>query len=377
MPDRDRQPRIPELDGLRGAAIFLVLLYHYGFLTPAAGSGVLAGVQSAFAIGWAGVDLFFVLSGFLIGGILLDSRESPRYFSTFYLRRFFRIIPLYYAWIGIYFVLTLSPLYLPFVSMGAAPEKWRTVPVYLFFVQNFTKNLHSPLGTSWLSQLWSLAVEEQFYLLMPLAVRFLPRRWLVALLFVAIFGAPIARLIVFKLSASHAAQYMLTPCRADALSMGVLLAVVWRNASWKALILDRRAVLLALTAVLGAGVLLLDYKDASPYSFGMTVYGLSIIDVFFACLLSTVLFFPDGLAGAACRWPVLREIGRVSYCMYVIHDFVNFATHQLVRHTRPDIVTPQGAATTLLAMAATYGIARLSWVFFEGPLLKRGHRYEY
>src|SRR5580700_8324906 len=103
MSDRIPPGRILELDGLRGIAILIVMVGHY-FAVPGAGiTSFLDGYW--FRLGWTGVDLFFVISGFLIGGILLDVRDSPRYFKTFYIRRFFRIIPLYYAWIGIYVLL--------------------------------------------------------------------------------------------------------------------------------------------------------------------------------------------------------------------------------------------------------------------------------
>src|SRR5712691_6831706 len=118
--------RIPELDGLRGIAIFLVLGAH--FINVTNGPRLAAYFQDLFLLGWAGVDLFFVLSGFLIGGILLDVRASPLYFRTFYARRFYRIIPLYYLWIGAYFLLILTPFRgLPELSSGN-PEKWRAVP---------------------------------------------------------------------------------------------------------------------------------------------------------------------------------------------------------------------------------------------------------
>ena len=230
MRERTARERIPELDGLRGAAILLVLFYHYGYLTPHGKAGTfLDGLQGSFGMGWAGVDLFFVLSGFLIGGILLDSRTSPRFFRTFYARRFFRIIPLYYIWIGLYFVLTLSALSVFLKPLGGGREQPNIVPIYMFFLQNMTKNLHSNFGTAWLAHLWSLAVEEQFYLFAPLAVCFVSRKRLVPLLLIAILGAPIARIVVFKISTTHSIQYMLTACRADGLSLGVLLATGWRD----------------------------------------------------------------------------------------------------------------------------------------------------
>jgi peptidoglycan/LPS O-acetylase OafA/YrhL len=378
MPDHIPQGRIPELDGLRGGAIVLVLFYHYVYLARLAEPGtILARLQSSFGLGWAGVDLFFVLSGFLIGGILLDSRTSRRYFKTFYARRFFRIVPLYYFWIGAYFVLTLSPLSASLKSLGGVREQFSILPIYMLFAQNMTRNLHSNFGTAWLASLWSLAVEEQFYLLMPLAVRFLPRQRLIPLLLVAIFGAPAARILVYKFSTAHSIQYMLAPCRADALSFGVLLAVGWRDNFWKTLALNHRRILFGATLLLLFGVVYLAYADPSPYSFTMTVWGFSTIDLFFSCLLVTILSVPQGFAGGICRWSLLTELGRVSYCIYVIHEAVNLLCHFFLLHDLPKILTWQGVATTFLAVLLTYGIAKLSWTFLENPLLRRGHEYKY
>lgn len=379
MSEHIPQRRIRELDGLRGAAIVLVLLYHYGYLTPrGASASFLTGLQKSFGIGWAGVDLFFVLSGFLIGGILLDARGSESYFSTFYARRFFRIMPLYYLWIGIYFVLTLTVVRVYLAPLGTVSERWSSIPIYLFFVQNMTKNLHSNLGTAWLAHLWSLAVEEQFYLLMPLAVRFLPRRRLVPLLLAAILGAPVARIVVFKyLSKAHAIQYMLTPCRADALAMGVLLAVFWRDDRWTTWLSSRRALLTSVTLSLAAVVAYLAFYDPSPYSFVMTTWGFSAIDLFFSCLLVIALLVPEGVFGAVCRLAFLAELGRLSYCMYITHEVVNLLCHSFLRGDIPRITSWQSAGVTLLSALATYGIAKVSWAYFENPLLQRGRAYRY
>jgi peptidoglycan/LPS O-acetylase OafA/YrhL len=378
MPDRVSRGRIPELDGLRGAAIVFVLFYHYGYLTNPAESGTfLAGLQRSFGMGWAGVDLFFVLSGFLIGGILLESRDSPSYFKTFYARRFFRIIPLYYFWIALYFVLTLSALSVFLKAVGGAREQWTIVPIYMFFAQNMTRNLHSVFGTAWLAHLWSLAVEEQFYLFMPLAVRFLPRKKLVPVLVAAILAASIARIVVFKISTAHAMQYMLAPCRADGLSMGVLLAIMWRDDAWKTWVLNRQKLLFGVTLLLFLGVVYLAYTDASPYSFRMTAWGFLTIDLFFSCLIMTVLLVPRGFAGGIFRSSLLMEFGKVSYCIYIIHQVVNLLCHFFLLHETPTILTWQGAATTLFSLFATYGIAKISWNWLENPLLRRGHEFKY
>lgn len=102
----EKSVRIPELDGVRGLAILLVIFYHYTngeALTRA--NGLAYYVERSASFGWSGVNLFFVLSGFLIGGILMDARGSRSFFRTFYIRRFFRIIPIYYLWIWLYIVL--------------------------------------------------------------------------------------------------------------------------------------------------------------------------------------------------------------------------------------------------------------------------------
>src|ERR1700746_660274 len=170
-PIPDWSVRIPALDGLRGTAILLVLLRHAIFgVTSVQGieahSRFASFVIACGQLSWSGVDLFFVLSGFLIGGILLDVRASPNYFKTFYIRRIFRIVPLYYPWL-------FCLIGLLFFS-GSAFQKqsahlgidWRTWGHFLF-LQNLWTNHYSTLADWWLGVTWSLAIEEQFYLAAP------------------------------------------------------------------------------------------------------------------------------------------------------------------------------------------------------------------
>src|SRR5882762_3305144 len=135
--------RILALDGLRGAAILLVVVWHYFYFYPDPNhhpTGLLPKLYVYFerciAVGWSGVDLFFVLSGFLIGGILLDVRTSPSYFGTFYLRRFFRIIPVYYAWIALYILLLLGFAFAKHVDSLGEPKIWYEVGAQFVFFQN-------------------------------------------------------------------------------------------------------------------------------------------------------------------------------------------------------------------------------------------------
>jgi peptidoglycan/LPS O-acetylase OafA/YrhL len=168
--------RRPELDGIRGAAILLVLIWHY-LVVPSMNSSnhwlrliARLGLET-----WSGVDLFFVLSGFLIGGILIDAKGSGNFFSTFYIRRIFRILPIYIA------LCASFPLWkLLFERLGICLS---TMPWYVYaaFAENFWLMHHD--WNVWLSQAWSLAVEEQFYLTLPLLIWLIPTRhvWKVAL----------------------------------------------------------------------------------------------------------------------------------------------------------------------------------------------------
>ena len=373
------QARIPELDGLRGLAILLVLLYHYVTLSGGAAPGTpLYAFQQCFAIGWAGVDLFFVLSGFLIGGILLESRESPLYYQTFYARRFFRIIPLYGLWVAMFFVLVL----LSFPGFPALiadnPEQWSDARFYFSFLQNSFKIPHGTFGTAWLGALWSLAVEEQFYLVMPLAVRLVSRRRLVHLLCLTIAMAPVLRMAVRAYVPQHgAAAYVLTACRADALAIGVLLACVLRDAQWRSRLLRCAKLAYAVFPLflIGGGYIVLAHL--SQYSSAMSLWGFSFLGIFFVSLLALAVVHPQGSWAWFCRWPFLAQLGRVSYCVYVIHETVNLLVHLLTRGAVPAFNSVPSIAVTLLAAVLTFAIAQLSWKFFEYPLLRKGYGFKY
>jgi len=185
----DRPRRIPELDGLRGMAIGLVVLYHY-VKNAVVGTGFWYSLGLApLRLAWSGVDLFFVLSGFLIGGILLEAKNTDGYFRAFYGRRFFRIFPLYYIWLIPFGIgLATAPPFLQGMFNLHLPL-WS----YLLFLQNFLMVAQGTFGAQWLFVTWSLAVEEQFYLILPLLIRKLELKQLQCVALLAIVGAPLVR----------------------------------------------------------------------------------------------------------------------------------------------------------------------------------------
>lgn len=372
--------RLLQLDGLRGIAILLVVLYHYVSLgTPAAQNGIVTYLQAAFQMGWSGVDLFFVLSGFLIGGVLLDAKVSNRYFKTFYLRRIHRIFPIYYVWIGIYFLVSFTSLVHWAGSVGIVPDKWTIIPVYGLFLQNSAWSRGDAFRTPWLAALWSLAVEEQFYLVVPWIVRFVSKRGLVTSLILTILGAPVARMLVFKyIVPTHgAAPYVLTPCRADALAMGVLLAVGWRDERWKAWMKCHLKGLYGVLALLSLGMLYLMIAGKSQYSYAMTVWGYSCVDVFFAGLLVLALMAPDAIWAGICTWRPLIEIGGISYCIYITHSAVDTVCHSALSSSPNGIATLSSFAATVIAAGITWLLAKISWRYLESPMIRFGHRYVY
>jgi peptidoglycan/LPS O-acetylase OafA/YrhL len=377
LPFAASQTRIPQLDGLRGIAVLIVVLYHYVLSISLPPAGFLSRLQDCFRLGWCGVDLFFVLSGFLIGGILLDSKESPRYFRTFYLRRFHRIFPLYYLWLFLYLALDMAVFqYLP-RSIAVAWSGWKPVVVYTLFLQNLVSKQLSGISAPWLGPLWSLAVEEQFYLFMPLAVRFLPKRRLVQALVVTILLSPLLRAMFFKWMPSHPTQYVATPMRADGLAMGVLLAVALRDKQWHARLSQNLNGLYAAIAMLFVGVLYLALRTPAPGGFAEAVWGISCLDAFFSLVMLLALLRPYGSCADFCRRPTLRNIGGISYCVYVIHLAVNALSQALLRSRFQASPLVLDTAGVLVACIFTWALAKLSWHYLESPLIRRGHAYKY
>lgn len=359
----------------------LVLIWHFGCdANSANGHHWLFYVIDAGSLFWSGVDLFFVLSGFLIGGILLDARNSPNYFKTFYIRRVFRIIPIYAVIVGIFYVCVAAG-----VPARIAGSEWLfgpTVPWYSYatFTQNIGFAAGGPNLAYWLGASWSLAVEEQFYLVLPAVVWFVSERWLPYVLGSAILAAPLLRLVL-NLGSTHnkVASFGLMPCRADALLIGVSAAMLVRRGSlWEALKI-RRLRLVIVWMVLFAGLpLFIFFKVANPLeSLWMSTVGLSWLALFYVGCLLLALIYSDAWFGALLRNSWLKALGTISYGVYLLHWPVMGLTFMILRHKRPWAETSSERGLLLLALLLTIAVASLSWAVFERPLLKIGHSVRY
>ena len=381
VPSLKSTERIPELDGLRGLAILLVLVWHFGCdANSAAGHRWLFYLIDAGSLCWSGVDLFFVLSGFLIGGILLDARNSPNYFRAFYTRRTFRILPIYAVVLGTFYLCVAAG-----VPARFAGSEWLfgpTAPWYTYatFTQNIGFSTGSPNLAYWIAATWSLAVEEQFYLILPAVIKFVSQRWLPYLLGGAILAAPLLR-IFLNLGYSNAkeASFSLMPCRADALLLGVAAAVLVRRQSlWESLRIHRQWIAVAWLALLVGLPLFILFKIGNPLeSFFMSTVGLSWLALFYLGLLLLGLTYSDSWLGRVLRHAWLKALGTISYGVYLFHWPVMGLTFMILRHKRPWAETSSDRGLLLLALAITIAIASVSWTIFEKPLLNIGHSDRY
>jgi peptidoglycan/LPS O-acetylase OafA/YrhL len=365
------------LDGLRGLAILVVVCYHYISMPGEGGRGVFGALAWCCRLGWAGVDLFFVLSGFLIGGILIDARESPRYFRTFYMRRAFRILPLYAILLAVFWAgravgdLRASSLFSP------ALPAWS----YGTFTQNIAMVLNAgtapgfhffQFGAALLAGTWSLAIEEQFYLLLPLVVRHVPVARLSHVAVGMITLAPVIRAMAIALFRQKAAiaTYVLMPCRMDALGFGLLAALLIRQGPLAAGLL-RRTILAGLC---GLAVFQWIFSHFSPLTMvvGYSATAVAGFAALLACLASQ-----DSLWSRIMMWKALRFLGDISYCVYLIHGTILVILYRAILKSSPALNGPASVWTGMIAFAVCIGLATVSMRFMESKLMRLGRRFHY
>ena len=267
---------------------------------------------------------------------------------------------------------------LPFQAQSApAGTDWQLWGHFLF-LQNFWLIHHPTLAVWWLGITWTLAIEEQFYLVAPFLARFLSQRNLIIFLSFVILAAPCLRILVrIAMHRPVLAIYRWTPFRADTLALGVLAAVLWRDPEFRAWLVRNKSIVYAVFGLLLAGMFTLGIWFPKPDQFLTQTVGYSWIALFYLSLLLILLTDTGGRLARVARIGWLGEWGRISYCIYLIHAAVKYFCTNLIVHS-PTKYTPwRSEAAILLSLAITFAIAKLSWNFFESPLLQVGHRYKY
>ncbi|HEV3048908.1 MAG TPA: acyltransferase, partial [Longimicrobium sp.] len=301
---------IPALDGLRGCAVLGVLLLHFTSAMGAPAGAPARLVKQAFSLGWTGVDLFFVLSGFLITGILADARETPHRFRTFYARRALRILPLYYAFIVLLFVVP------PLVGVRAYTISFADQLPYWLYLQNF-RPLNGP-ARELAAHLWSLAIEEQFYLVWPLLIFTLSRTAALRVCALCVAGA-----VAFRVAGAFTVDdlrslYFLTPGRIDGLALGGMIALVMRGDGGPQRLRRMAPAALTVSAAAVAGAAL-HPSGFDPGGVYMVTVGYTALACFFGAVLVLALDGGRSILPRLLSTPVLRFFGRYSYGLYVVH----------------------------------------------------------
>jgi peptidoglycan/LPS O-acetylase OafA/YrhL len=366
---------MPALDGLRGLAILLALFHHFAMVRP---EEPRQGLIALADFGKFGLDIFFVLSGFLITGILLDTRNRPHYFRNFYARRTLRVFPLYYAVLAFFF------LALPWIHSrsqlaygraqhwGSAVNDW---PWYLGYLSNVLFTLRDGFGPSGLDLTWSLAIEEQFYLVWAVLIFFTDAPRLMRISAILVILAPIVRIGMWLAGGSWIQIHVFTPCRLDGIALGSFLASAMRSPGYDSQGLLKWARRIALGASAGL-VALFPWGGLRETSMALHTLGYSL--VVFLCaggLFLSVHANPKSLAGRLFGGSFLRFFGKYSYAMYLFHLPVrDLLTGALYPLSWVPGVPGSGLIPILAFMVLCSGLtlipAFLSWHLFEKHFLR-------
>ncbi len=350
--------RSPGLDTLRGGAVLAVLCWHYLNNTSVLRTPALSILHELTSLLFFGVDLFFVLSGFLIGSSLMAAKGAPGYFGSYFARRFGRILPLYFAWLGV------------FLLMFAVGGRWRGafpwlleldgIPLLSYFT--FTQNFYAltSWGAAWLSVTWTLAIEMQFYILAAVVIYVLPIRAVAPFSLAVIVAVEIMRQRgVFV----DQAAIVMTPSRLDAPFMGVLCATLWRADGVRDFVV-RHSVPLRAAAV---GLILAYYLGSvfirTPLPLSSFAHNTIV------CGFATLAFAGSGAqASSAVRF--VRWCGVRCYGIYLFHvGLLGLAAHMLFRLPPNWFAPGMGWPAVGLATALTFLLAWASWRYFEKPII--------
>jgi peptidoglycan/LPS O-acetylase OafA/YrhL len=362
------------LDGLRGLAILLVMLVHFTTDMELPAGSIAVGVRSAFQFGWTGVDLFFVLSGFLITGILVDNKGSGRYFSAFYARRALRILPVYF--LAVFAAFHVLPRFFQGFDTGGI----RTEAAFWLFLTNF-KDLPYQLART-VGHFWSLAIEEQFYLMWPLVVFLSSRTQARRIALLTVILSPILRYVALRAGVSGGAVYHFTPFRLDGLATGAFIALALREPGGRSE-LDRISRLAGPIALAVALMLYGPVHIPEPLSLQLDFsIGFSALCIGFGALLTrVVLADPRSSLARVLSRRGLVTLGTYSYAMYLVHV-------PLLRVVSKVGVPPQWPGSQrwpllwLFGYTASLGVltlvaAMVSWHLCEKHFLALKRRFPY
>jgi peptidoglycan/LPS O-acetylase OafA/YrhL len=362
--------KLVALDGIRGLAILAVALHHSSWRLNAT---TIPERLFAFVLyqGWAGVDLFFVLSGFLITGILLDSRPAVNYFRSFYARRALRIFPLYFAFLLLAF--GLFPFFVPADFMPVPRDRW----LYLCYLTNWLALWVGPWRHSVMAHLWSLAVEEQFYFCWPLLVRLVHSANLIWCLLIGELTIIAGRCWWVAIHGPSQSVALATITRMDGLLLGAVCAILVRRYYLPDRLL-RQLPVVASCGLITYLVMAIAAPNADRYA---ETVGFPLLAVCFS-LVVLYAVLTEGKAGPTqaflCKGQ-LTLVGKYAYGLYVYHVPLFYFGDRLIDTFVPARVRSSfwfGCTNSAVLIVISYHVARLSYAYFERYFLNLKDRFE-
>lgn len=346
---------IKPLDGIRGFAVLFVVIHHI-FLGI---SDFVVLPETIKAIAVSGVDLFFVLSGFLIGGIIIDEHKSRFFWKSFMLRRVGRIFPVYFLVISTFVI-----------AMGLFQHEWfldkylfvDPLPVapYFVFLQSYFQGIANISGPKWVAMTWTLSVEEQFYLVLPFIAILFSKKGIYIAIFIAIIIAPIIRHWAFSTYGFYAG-YMFFPARMDTLAMGVLIAILVRHDMFfsffqksKLIYVIPLILFFLLNEKIYIGTLLID-----EYTFRAIFYAsVVLILVSKKNLLITLLF----------ENRTIVFFGAISFGLYMYHQLINGLFHGFIYNSAPSVNNTDSLLVAVFVFIVSILLSVISLKYFEHPI---------
>ena len=362
---------MPVLNGYRGIAILLVFLFHsISDLAAESAESVDSFYRDIMKLSWCGVDAFFVLSGFLITGILLDTREKPNFFRNFYARRMIRIFPVYYVFLSI-FLGVIHPLIRSYEYENNldSSQIW-----YWFYLENWKWIIQGVFDRGPLIHFWSLVLEEQFYLIYSALIYFLPRRLLSWFLGIVILFAVFFRsclLLTHPLTHTLAQNIYVNPlCRLDTLAIGSLIALWMRSDRILPRLLWISPILMIMSSI-SLSIIHITQGGLDPFNPVVQSIGFSLLAIFFSSLLILAVAQSENSLLVRClSWSPLQQLGTISYGFYIYHfPILWMLCDRIYEYVGHSFIVGH-LATVFFCGVLTLFVSLVSWYCLEQPILR-------
>ncbi len=360
-PGTPAEPRVVALDGLRGLMTIMVVVSHYFAEVPSGLKGL--------SFGWIAVTMFFVLSGYLVGRLILEKMDRANFVVVFYVRRVCRTLPVYFFCVALVFAAITIFAGRPWAHADNLFPLWS----YLTFFQNFYMVANDSIGAHWLAPTWTLTVEEHFYLIAPAVFFLVPRRLLIPVFTGALVAALGYRYAVFEAGLMpRMAGLCLLPGVADGLLCGLIAGILIKTdgIDWKRYdLLLRVGPLVALVAAIG--LKRLDGDTGASFD----VYSNLIISI--GCAMYILAIVRGSPEGKRLEHPFYCFFGNNSYSIYLTHLAVLGLMHGLILDGAPGLTTPAQIAVTFAALPLCVFIGWLFTQVVEVPITTYGRSWKW